>query len=104
MPRVTIVDTDGKSHRIDAPDGATVLELAHAHGLDLEGTCEGAMACATCHVIIDRDWYERLPVPTAGETDMLGMAYEPTPTSRLGCQVRITDELDGLRLKLAPGM
>lgn len=104
MPRVTIVDTDGRSHLLDAPHGATVLELAHAHGLNLEGACEGAMACATCHVIIDRDWYGRLPAPTAGEADMLDMAYEPTPTSRLGCQVRITDDLDGLRLTLAPGM
>ncbi|MEL0145222.1 MAG: 2Fe-2S iron-sulfur cluster-binding protein, partial [Alphaproteobacteria bacterium] len=71
-------------------------------GIDIEGACEGAMACSTCHVIVDPNWYDRLDEPTEDEEDMLDLAPGLKPTSRLGCQIIITEALDGLVVHL-PG-
>jgi ferredoxin, 2Fe-2S len=85
---------------VDAPLGLSVLEIAHKHGVDIEGACEGSLACSTCHVIVDQEWYELLKEATEDEEDMLDLAFGLTQTSRLGCQIIMTEELDGLTVKL----
>ena len=102
MPKMVFVDTQGNRREVDAPTGLSVLEVAHKHGVDLEGACEGSLACSTCHVIIDPSWYEALKDPTEDEEDMLDLAFGLTKTSRLGCQIVMSDELDGLTVRL-PG-
>jgi 2Fe-2S ferredoxin len=79
------------------------LEIAHRNNIDLEGACEGSLACSTCHVIVDPDWYELLPTASEDEEDMLDLAFGLTQTSRLGCQLIITEELDGLTVSLPAG-
>lgn len=104
MPKMTFVSPDGKSRtEVEAPMGLSVLEIAHRHGIDLEGACEGSLACSTCHVIIDPEWYDLLDPPTEEEEDMLDLAFGLTHTSRLGCQIRMTDSLDGLTVTLPAG-
>ena len=88
---------------MDAPLGLSVLEIAHQHDVDIEGACEGSLACSTCHVIVDPDWYELLKDATEDEEDMLDLAFGLTETSRLGCQIVMTEELDGLVVKLPRG-
>lgn len=101
MPRVVFVSTDGSERReVAADDGETILELAHRHGIDIEGACEGQMACSTCHVIVDPASHSRLPEPSEEEDDLLDLVYGLTRTSRLGCQIVINDALDGLTVRL----
>jgi len=100
MPQMTFVERDGTERAVDAPLGLSVLEIAHKHGIDLEGACEGSLACATCHVVIDPSWFGKLAAPTEDEEDMLDLAFALERTSRLGCQIVITDALDGLRVRL----
>jgi len=96
VPKVLVTEPDGGTHELDVPAGAEILELARREDLALEGTCGGQMACATCHVVLDADWYGRLPKPTMEEREMLQLAMRPRRTSRLGCQVKVTADLDGL--------
>lgn len=104
MPTITFVTADGESQtECKAPVGLSVLEIAHRNDIDLEGACEGSLACSTCHVIVESDHFERLPDPTEEEEDMLDLAFGLTHTSRLGCQIMITEELDGLRVRLPGG-
>jgi 2Fe-2S ferredoxin len=77
-----------------------VLEVAHKHGVDIEGACEGSLACSTCHVIVDPEWIGRLPKASEDEEDMLDLAFGLEKTSRLGCQLVIKPELDGLVVRL----
>lgn len=100
MPKMTFIKTDGTRVEVDAPVGLSVLEIAHRNDLDLEGACEGSLACSTCHVIVDPDWYELLADASEDEEDMLDLAFGLTATSRLGCQLIITEELDGLVVRL----
>jgi 2Fe-2S ferredoxin len=101
MPKMTFISADGRTRMdVDAPVGLSVLEVAHANDIDLEGACEGSLACSTCHVIIDAEWYEQLDPPTEEEEDMLDLAFGLTHTSRLGCQIRMTEDLDGLTVTL----
>ena len=93
---------DGTERNVEAPIGDSVLEIAHANDIDIEGACEGCMACSTCHVIVDKDWYRKLPKPSEDEEDILDLAFGLTRTSRLGCQMIITEGFDGLRVSL-PG-
>tara|TARA_B100000676_G_scaffold223846_1_gene221164 strand:+ start:5572 stop:5895 length:324 start_codon:yes stop_codon:yes gene_type:complete len=93
---------DGTERKVEAPIGDSVLEIAHANDIDIEGACEGCMACSTCHVIVDKDWYRKLPLASEDEEDILDLAFGLTRTSRLGCQVVITEGFDGLRVSL-PG-
>ena len=102
MPSMTFVYPDGTERTVEAPVGDSVLEIAHANDIDIEGACEGFMACSTCHVIVDKDWYAKLPAPSEDEEDMLDLAFGLTRTSRLGCQMTIAEGLDGLRVSL-PG-
>ncbi len=100
MPRMTFIDRDGTRHEVDAPVGISVLEIAHANNIDLEGACEGSLACSTCHVIVSPEDYERLTDATEDEEDMLDLAFGLTRTSRLGCQIIMSEELDGLTVGL----
>jgi len=103
MPKMTFIETDGTRREVDAPLGLSVLEIAHKHGLDLEGACEGSLACSTCHIIVEPDWYDVLPDATEDEEDMLDLAFGLSKTSRLGCQIIMTEELDGLTVRLPAG-
>ena len=100
MPRMIFVERDGTRREVDAPVGRSVLEIARRHDIDIEGACEGSLACSTCHVIVDPDWYELLKEASEEEEDMLDLAFNLTQTSRLGCQIVITEELDGLTVGL----
>jgi 2Fe-2S ferredoxin len=97
---MTFIERDGTRREVDAPTGLSVLEIAHKHGIDIEGACEGSLACSTCHVIVDQEWYDLLKDATEDEEDMLDLAFGLTQTSRLGCQIIMTEELDGLTVKL----
>lgn len=88
----------GERKEFEVPVGTTVLEAAHNNDISLEGACEGSLACSTCHVILDEDFYGKLPDPSEDEEDMLDLAFGLTPTSRLGCQIIMTKELDGLSI------
>ncbi len=100
MPTMVFIDRDGTAREVDAPIGLSVLEIAHRHGIDIEGACEGSLACSTCHVIVDPEWYELLKEASEDEEDMLDLAFNLSQTSRLGCQIIITEELDGLTVRL----
>jgi 2Fe-2S ferredoxin len=100
MPKLIFVTPQGQRTEIDAPLGQSVLEIAHANKIELEGACEGSLACSTCHVVVDPEFYDQLPPATEDEEDMLDLAFGLTHTSRLGCQIRMTDALDGLTVKL----
>ncbi|KAH0646352.1 hypothetical protein KY284_034236 [Solanum tuberosum] len=98
---VTFVDKDGEEKHIKVPVGMSLLEAAHENDIELEGACEGSLACSTCHVIVmDVDQYNKLEDPTDEENDMLDLAFGLTETSRLGCQVIAKPELDGIRVAL----
>src|SRR4026207_1870025 len=100
MPKMTFIHPDGRRQDVDAPLGLSVLEIAHKNDIDIEGACEGSLACSTCHVIVDPEWYELLKEATEDEEDMLDLAFGLTATSRLGCQIKMTEELDGLVVRL----
>ncbi len=100
MPSMTFVKADGTRQTVEAEAGLSVLEIAHDNGIDIEGACDGSMACSTCHVIVDPDWYDLLPEPSLEEDDMLDLALAVTATSRLGCQIVLTADLDGLVVTL----
>jgi 2Fe-2S ferredoxin len=101
---MTFVERNGIPREVDAPLGLSVLEIAHANDVDIEGACEGSLACSTCHVVVDPGWFGRLAQPTEDEEDMLDLAFGLQKTSRLGCQIVITPELDGLVVKLPAGV
>ena len=103
MPRMTFIERDGTRREVDAPLGLSVLEIAHMHGVDIEGACEGSLACSTCHVVVDPAWFARLSQPTEDEEDMLDLAFGLEQTSRLGCQIVMTETLDGLVVRLPAG-
>ncbi len=101
MPKIKFISFDGKSIEADAEIGSTVMEVAIKNlvsGVDAE--CGGACACATCHVYVDDAWKEVTGEPEAMEEDMLDFAYEVQPNSRLSCQIKITDALDGLVVRV----
>lgn len=100
MPKITFVAPDGTTKEVDAANGLSVLEVAHKNGIDLEGACEGSLACSTCHVVVDPEWFDKLGEASEEEEDMLDLAFALTHTSRLGCQIKITPELDGLTVTL----
>ncbi len=100
MPRIIFVDPNGTRREVEAPIGSTLLEVAHDNDIEIEGACEGSLSCSTCHVIVDPDDYDRLSAPSEDEEDMLDLAFGLTSTSRLGCQITVTEELDGLIVRL----
>jgi 2Fe-2S ferredoxin len=97
------IERDGTRREVEAPIGLSVLEIAHKHGVDIEGACEGSLACSTCHVIVDAGWFGKLGTPTEDEEDMLDLAFGLEKTSRLGCQIVMSEALDGLVVRLPAG-
>jgi 2Fe-2S ferredoxin len=100
MPKLIFIEKDGNRKEVDAPNGLSVMEIAHKFDVDIEGACEGSLACATCHVIVDSQWFDSLDPPSEDEEDMLDLAFGLTETSRLGCQIIMSEELDGLEVAL----
>ena len=100
MVRVTFVTAQNDKVVAEAAEGQRLLELAQNAGMPLEGTCEGQMACSTCHVIVAPDWFGKLPAAADDEEDMLDLAAGVTRTSRLSCQILLTPDLDGLEVRI----
>lgn len=98
--KMVFIEADGSRKEVEAPIGDTILEIAHRNNIDIEGACEGVMACSTCHIIVEPEWHGKLPAPEEDEEDMLDLAFGLTRTSRLGCQITITEALDGLTVRL----
>lgn len=97
MIKVTFISADGEQEQVvEANEGDCLLDVAQVAGQPLEGTCEGQMACSTCHVIIGKDWFDKLPRAIEDEEDMLDLASGARRTSRLSCQIMLTAELDGM--------
>ena len=100
MPKMVFLYSDGSKKEVDAPNGLSVLEIAHNNDIPLEGACEGSLACSTCHVVVDPKWFTKLDEASEDEEDMLDLAFGLTETSQLGCQIIMSDELDGFTVKL----
>lgn len=101
MARITFIAPDGRQFDVDAENGSTVMENAIRNGVPgIEAECGGACACATCHVYVDENWTGVVGGPEAMEEDMLDFAYDLRPSSRLSCQIRVSDELDGLVVRV----
>jgi ferredoxin len=100
MVKVSFVTADGRKVEAEGQPGDRLLELGQGIGMPLEGTCEGQMACSTCHVIVAADWFDRLPDAVEDEEDMLDLAAGVTRTSRLACQIVLADDLDGLEVRI----
>ena len=99
--KVTVIfEGQKESWTIESITGKTILEIAHENNIPIEGACEGSLACSTCHVILEQKVYNELPEPTEAEEDMLDLAFNLSHTSRLGCQIVVTKELDGMVIKL----
>lgn len=103
MPKMVFIERDGTRREVEAPVGLSVLEIAHRNDIDLEGACEGSLACSTCHVVVEPEWTDLLEEPSEDEEDMLDLAFGLTKTSRLGCQIGMREELDGLTVRLPAG-
>ena len=97
---MTFVHPDGRRQECDAPEGLSVLEVAHRNMIDIEGACEGSMACSTCHVVVYAYWFDKLEPAVEEEEDMLDLTFCLKRTSRLGCQIRMTAALNGLVVTL----
>ena len=101
MPKITYIEHNEKSHTVDVPNDLTVMEGAVQNNIPgIDADCGGACACATCHVYVDEKWFDKTPKKDDAEIDMLDMAHEPNKFSRLSCQITVTDELDGLVVKM----
>ena len=101
MPKITYIEHDGKSHEIEVANGLSVMEGAVQNNIPgIDADCGGSCACATCHVYVDEKWFIKLPKKDSAEEDMLDMAFEPKKFSRLSCQLTVTNELDGLVVKM----
>lgn len=103
MPELTFVLKDGTRKKVTADAGQSVMSLAKRHNLDMEGACEGCLACGTCHVYVEAQWAERLTSPDEEELDMLELTVELRETSRLACQITVNAELDGLTVIFPKG-
>ena len=100
MPQITFIMRNGIEKRVEASSGTTLMRIAQDNGVEIEGACEGSMACSTCHVVFDENWFSRLSPPSEEEEDMLDLTVGLTAFSRLGCQIVISDELDGIVVAL----
>ena len=103
MPKITYIEHNGKIHSIEVANGLSVMEGAVQNNIPgIDADCGGSMACATCHVYVKEEWFNKLPKKEDGEEDMLDMAFEPKKNSRLSCQIIVSDELDGLTVNIPP--
>ena len=101
MPKIIYIESNGKTHSIEVANGLSVMEGAVQNNIPgIDADCGGSMACATCHVYVKEEWFNKLPKKEDGEEDMLDMAFEPKKNSRLSCQLMISDQLDGLVVNL----
>ena len=101
MPKITYIEHNEKSHTVDVPNGLSVMEGAVQNNVPgIDADCGGSCACATCHVYVDEKWFDKLPQKDNAEEDMLDVAFEPKKYSRLSCQIVVSDELDGLVVKM----
>ena len=101
MPKITYIEHSGKSHTINVANGLSVMEGAVQNNVPgIDADCGGSMACATCHVYVKEEWFDKLPKKEDGEEDMIDMAHEPNKFSRLSCQLTVSNELDGLVVQL----
>ena len=98
--KVIFLSNSGERLEFDVPEGISILEAAHMNKVALEGACDGSLACSTCHVIVDQSFYDKIKPAEEDEEDMLDLAFGLTHTSRLGCQIILTPELDGITVKL----
>ena len=101
MTKITYIEHNGKSHTIDVANGLTVMEGAIQNDIPgIDADCGGSMACATCHVYVKEEWFDKVNIKSEGEDDMLDQAYEPNKHSRLSCQISVTNDIDGLIVNL----
>ena len=101
MPKITYIEHNGKTHKVEVPNELSVMEGAIQNNIPgIDADCGGACACATCHVYVDEKWFNKLPNKSESEQDMLDMAIEPNKFSRLGCQISVNDDLDGMVVKM----
>lgn len=101
MAKLTFINRDGSETVVEAANGLSVMEAAVENNVDIEAACEGSLACATCHLVVaDQDWYDKLDAPSEDEEDMLDLAFGLTKRSRLSCQIRVSDDIDGIRFQV----
>ena len=99
MPKV-IVSDKSSTHSFEIEENRTILDLSKQENIDIEGSCDGSMACSTCHILIDKDWINKLPAPCIDEKEMLSLLTNYNKNSRLGCQIIITKKLNGLKFSI----
>ena len=101
MAKITYIEHNGKSHTVEVKNGLSVMEGAVQNNIPgIDADCGGSMACATCHVYVKEEWFDKVNIKSEGEDDMLDQAYEPNKLSRLSCQISVTDDIDGLIVNL----
>ena len=101
MGKITYIENNGKSHSVDVADGLTVMEGAVQNNIPgIDADCGGGMACATCHVYVKDEWFDKINKKSEGEDDMIDQAYEPKKSSRLSCQIQVSSDIDGLEVHL----
>ena len=101
MPKITYIEHTGKSHTVELPNDISVMEGAIQNNIPgIDADCGGACACATCHVYVDDKWFDKLPKKENAEEDMLDQAFEPNKSSRLACQITVSEKFDGLIVKM----
>ncbi len=101
MAKITYIEHNGKSHTVEVKNGLSVMEGAVQNNIPgIDADCGGGMACATCHVYVKEEWFDKVNIKSEGEDDMLDQAYEPNKHSRLSCQISVSDDIDGLIVNL----
>ena len=101
MPKIIYIENNGNSHSVEVSEGLTVMEGAVQNNIPgIDADCGGGMACATCHVYVKDEWFDKINKKSEGEDDMIDQAYEPTKNSRLSCQIHVSPEIDGLEVHL----
>ena len=100
MPTINVTDTNGETKAVEAADGLSVMEVLRDAGYPIAGECNGSLACATCHVVIDPEWADKVSEISEGEEDILDTVFNLEETSRLCCQIIMTEELSGLSLRI----
>ena len=101
MAKITYIENNGKSHTVEVAEGLTVMEGAVQNNIPgIDADCGGGMACATCHVYVKDEWFDKINKKSEGEDDMIDQAYEPKKSSRLSCQIQVSPEIDGLEVHL----